>query len=414
MSQPTVNFAVTDGNLGRRNPSADNVCALITTGVAADELDLDEVSGELKSIDDVEALGIDADYDSTNKVLVYHHLREFFKHNPDGSVYLLIKSQATTLTQLADKTTSGGLKGFLQSLNGKVKQVGICINPADDYEATLTGGLDGDVITAIAKAQELAAEEFAEFRPVFILLEGRSVNGTISEITDLRTQQAPFVGVTIVQDKDVADALATAASNTDLAGYADVGAVLGLISLSKVSESISWPEKFRLDYDGVNWVNPGISSNDAISMISNTNLNTLNDRGYIAPRVFSGVDGVYIQNNPVCEVATSDFAFINDRRTINKAVSVAYSTLVVKLNSPLKVDATTGKLASEVVKYFEQLIKGALEVEMVRKDEASGVDAYIDPNQNVLESSTLTAKISVVPIGAARAIDVEIGFAASV
>jgi hypothetical protein len=412
MGLPNVVFTVTDNGLGRRNPTDDNVGALVMTGVAAGDVDLGDPY-MVKSLAEAEALGITSAYDEANTVLVWYHIREFFKVNPDGELWFILKSQATTMETLADKNTANGLKLLLTTANGRVRFIGVARNPASGYTPTLANGLDADVVAAVAKAQEFAEEEFDRKRPVQFLIEGRSLNGTLTSAKDLRTLGAEYVSVVIGQDYEVADGDAL------FNGMACVGTTLGMICKAKVNENIGWPEKFKIDYDGVNWQYPALSNHVKIEDVKLTDMDALDVLGYIMPRRFTGLSGTYFNDSHTCTVITSDYAYIENVRTINKAVREAYAALVTKLNSPLNVDPLTGKIASETIKYFEQLVASSLD-EMGRNGEISvsngviGRDVYIDPDQNILSTSELSVKISIVPTATGRSMQVTIGLATSI
>ena len=188
------------GGLGRRTPSEDNVSGIMTTGIAVVgglQLDTNYV---LLSIDDAIALGIDADYDDTNSVLLYYHISEFFRMNPDGELHLRVAAQTQSLTDMANKANAHA-KALLSATGGKIKQLAIIRNPLTSYVPVLTGGLDGDVLTAIPLAQALYVEENVSFkRPCQMIIEGRSFNGTVAAATDLRSLSAENVSVTIGAD----------------------------------------------------------------------------------------------------------------------------------------------------------------------------------------------------------------------
>ena len=201
MARSNVTITKRNGALGRRNASTDGVCGLVTTGVAVvgtGKLTLNTVY-PLKSQRDANGLGLNAAYDTTNKVLVYHHIDRFFKRNPDGTLYLLVAAQTNKLSDLVD-TTKDFAKKILREAQGLIKFVGVAHNPAAGYTPTLLTGLDADVLTATANAQALYEDEFKAFRYASFLIEGQSFNGTAAAAKDLRTLNAPNVSITIAAD----------------------------------------------------------------------------------------------------------------------------------------------------------------------------------------------------------------------
>lgn len=391
-----------DGGIGRTAPQLYMVSALILGGVAASGLALNTTSDKLKRIEDLEALGIDASYDTTNNVLVYHHVSEFFRINPNGELYIRLVAQGTSMTTMCDKTNTH-LKTLLADTNGEVRQVGVVLNPLTTYTSTLSGGLDADVGTAIAKAQELAEEEFGLKRPVQILIEGREFNGTVASATDLRTSSSENVHVTILQDLDVAD------NHAIHADYAAVGTTLGAMSLAKVSENIGWTGKFNLqDTRNGAFVKPGLSNNASISSYE-ADFDTLTTKGYLFGRNYPGQAGVFFDSFPTCTALTSDYAYGENQRTIQEAIRLVYNALFPRVNSPIQIDPDTGQIDNAVAKAFEADANKALAV-LAQSGDVSGFDSYVDPTQDVQSTGKIKVDIKVVPISTARELTVSIGF----
>jgi hypothetical protein len=394
----------TTGGLGRREPSSDMICGVMTTGVAVSGgLTLGTVY-TLKSLNDADALGVDADYDTTNTTLLYHHIKEFFRMNPSGELRLLVVARTNTLTNLADKDVSTNAKKLLTQSEGKINVLAIIRNPSIGYTPTLSNGFDADVVTAIVKAQALAEEETAEHRPVFILMEGRSYNGSTSSAIDLRGAECDRVAVTIASDH------AVSSSNTLYNGYAAVGTILGCISKAKVNESLSWVGKFNIESAAESaFLTPGLSSNNLLTSYTATDFETLNTKGFIFPRKYTGLSGVYINDSHACTEVSSDYAYLENTRTIDKAIRNIRTALLPELGRPILVDKDTGKLSPEVAKRFETL--GLKAVENMGKDgEVSGFGVFVDPSQDILSTSQLQVKFECTPTGTARTIAVTIGF----
>lgn len=409
-----VNIVRTNGNLGRKDPSQDMISGLCTTGVAVSGGAALNTIYELNSVDDAEDLGINAAYDTTNVTLVYYHIKEFFRLCPNGKLFIILVAQSATLTQLCDKATTNGLAKLLRDpkCRGKIRQVAVARNPASGYSPTLANGIDSDSIAvsggvysgAVVKAQALAEEERDQHRPVFILVEGRSFNGTAPSAIDLRASNCNKVALTILQDKAVGDA------NALYAGHAAVGTVLGLIAARKVNESIGWVQECNIQSAADEaFVSPALSSNTLISSYSLTDQNTLDTKGFILAKTYEGYPGVFVQDSPTCALVSDDFSTIENNRTMDKAERKVYLRLLPKVNSPQKVDAATGKLAPGVCKYFEAEAENELQ-SMVTGEEVSGVDAWVDAEQDILSTETLEVKVEITPTGKAKTITAVLGF----
>lgn len=398
-----VRIVARDGGLKRRNPSLDGVSGMLTTGVAAGTLVLGE-SNQLKSVNDLTALGVAADYDTANNVKVYHHVEEFFRLNPDGELWLMVVAQTVSLADMCDVSNAQYLLKLLSDAKGKIRQVAVGRNPVTGYTATTTGGMDTDVFAAIPLAQALAEQEWIAHRPVFVLLEGRSFTGSATAATDLRTLNSGNVGVTILQDKVQADAHAICN------GYAAIGTTLGAISKAAVNVSImqtatmdiqSVADKMYLSDDANDNVN--LSSHLAGGSYSDTDLGTLKDKGYLFAVTYTDTEGVYFCDSSTCAAAKSDCAYIENTRAKNKAVRILYPVYVKRLGAVVEVDPDTGYLEEDVVSDLEET--GEAEVNTEMSGEVSAFEVVIKPKQNLLTSSELDVDFVLTPTGTLRNIN---------
>ena len=111
------------------------------------------------------------------------------------------------------------------------------------------------------------------------------------------------------------DGDATLASNLgSYANYGCIGTCIGAISKAAVNECIAWVQKFPLGLKA-----PALFNGLLIKNIETTDLNTLNDNRYIFVRTHVGDADNYFNDSHTCDVATSDYAYIENVRTIDKA-----------------------------------------------------------------------------------------------
>ena len=104
---------------------------------------------------------------------------------------------------------------------------------------------------------------------------------------------------------------------------------------------------------------------------------------------------------------------IESNRKKEKAIRGIRSYLRPELGSPLYVDSDSGAVSAETVKYLETVANLALE-DMEKAGELSGFLVEIDPDQNVLASSTVEFVIKNVAVGVFRNGVINIGFTTSV
>ena len=128
---------------------------------------------------------------------------------------------------------------------------------------------------------------------------------------------------------------------------------------------------------------------------------------------YDGIAGAYFNDSHTMDSPTSDYAYIENVRTMDKAVRGVRTYTQPKLGRPLKVDATTGKLETYVVEDLQLTASRALET-MEKAGELSGYTVEIDPEQNVLATSTVEMVIKNVAIGVMRKLNIKIGFASNV
>lgn len=408
-----VDITKGNGNIGGIAPSTDGISGYITNGVATANLTLGEVY-KIGNVKDAEALGIDAAYDSTNGVLVYYAITEYFRFS--GSLlYIMIVAQTVTMTEMCDKTNTQYAKKLLKHAGGAIKQFCVERQYPAGATPTTTGGLDNDVLIvnagppitrtgAIINAQALCDEEESEGRPVFCVMQGRNFNGTTTAAHDIRACNSRNVHLTIATD------LSVNALGALHVGHACAASLLGFFSYAKVHESIGWPEKFNLlNEAAAKFLTPGLSSNLSINDYTAADFEALETKGYSFPVIYTDYAGVFINADPTAVDLTDDYAWARYIRTINKAIRLVRKEFTPKLNSPVLVDKATGQIAVDVAQYFEKLALSAMKP-METDGEISGRDAKVDPSQNILSTGNLAVEIEVTPYGAAQAFKIGINF----
>ncbi|MEZ5195114.1 MAG: DUF2586 family protein [Bacteroidales bacterium] len=146
--------------------------------------------------------------------------------------------------------------------------------------------------------------------------------------------------------------------------------------------------------------------------LTGNDLSALDTKGYIFAYKESGISGTYFNDSHTCIDITSDYAYIENNRTIDKAIRGVRTYLLPELNGPVSVDPVSGKLAADYCKYLEEQAGLALKY-MQQAGEVNGYGLFVDPDQNVLSTSVVNVAIAIVPIGVSRTINVTIGFTLS-
>jgi hypothetical protein len=262
---------------------------------------------------------------------------------------------------------------------------------------------------AIQAAQAVCNTLFTNHMPLSsVLLTFNYTAATLSALTTLSGLNSKNVSVVIGQDGDAQGfGLFKATGKTISNG----GACLGTVSLAKVSEDIAWIGKFNIS-DGTEnnvaaFVNGALVSSQSTSL-----LNNLNTYRYVFAIKKVGYEGTFWNDSHTCVLQNSDYAYIENNRTIDKAVRNLYVTYLPDLNGPLVVNSN-GTLKDTDIAKFETKGNEALD-QMERDEEISAKKVVVDPKQNVLTNSELAVTVDLVPVGVARNIKVNIGYKLSI
>lgn len=432
------------GGLGRRNPEQDMISGLLFDEPSEfpDELKIKLESDTIKrlaSLKDAEAIGITTAYDIQGQS-AYYQIQQFFRMNPSGDLYIM-KTDAHSYENVVEKALD-----MQEKANGSIRQIAIIYSGPTEFAQTQD---------AVLKAQQLAQLAYTNFMPFEVILEGKGFD--VYKATNLAELNAENVSVVIAMDAEktfeqklfvkgsspspLNEKPYTLAANEKLVkinhsdsniniynvsngvdiknengtilqfifknsykNTAAVGLALGTISRAKVSENIAWIEKFNITGEG-------FSKAVFVGGKEIKNLGTLrelNEKKYVFVKTHTGLPGLYFNDSHTCCSGTSDFAYVENNRTINKATRLLRTALLPKLASPVLVDID-GKLPQSISKNFEGICRSSLEG-MVANQEISDFNVFVDPKQNILATSELKVKAEITPVGTARKIMVDLGF----
>jgi hypothetical protein len=388
MALNDVKFIKGSGNVGGTLPNEDHVSGMIFYSESPATSGLEGISHLIGSIEDAETLGIIST--SAKYKVAHYQISEFFRQNPDGELWVLVET-----VPALEAYTFEEIETLVNATNGKIRQLAVMLDTA------FTIGHLSDIQDIVTALEE-------EHKPISVLYSADMVDLELANLVDLRSNTCNKVSVVIGQDganlgNTLFEALAISVPCT--------GAVLGAISKASVHESIAWIEKFKLSGTELDTI--AFANGDTYASVSETLLNALNTKGYIFLRKHIGISGSFLNDSHTAIAITSDYAYIELNRTIDKSTRNIRTFLLPKLNSPLEIDATAGTLSVDTVKYFENLAGKPLE-QMQKDGELSGYKVVINPNQNVLVTSSLAINVTLVAKGVARNIVVTIGYGTSI
>ena len=394
MALPRVKITFENGALGGVAPSEDGVCGLVAYATAVSTTFALNTPYLITKLDGLVALGITSEATGVNAAL-YKTVKEFYREAPEGTkLWVMGVAASTSIANLTDKANNN-ISPLLMAARGSINI--LMLKVASAAEPTMSGSIDGAVLTAVTNLQALA-EDWAEnkYAPFMCLVEALSYNGVAASLPDLTARSDNRVGVVL------GDSVSGSAG-------AAVGLVAGRLAVEPVQRSLarvrSGAIKAETMYIGTNQAELG-------------DPDVANDLGYIVPRTFVGKSGYYWSDDHLATGASDDYCAIPRRRVIDKAYRIAYKTLVDEIAENVPVN-TEGKFAAFHCKGVETSVESAIVNSMTSEgnlgndpDNASdlGVQCYIDPDQNILATSRLEINLKVKPHGYSKYIDVKLGF----
>lgn len=342
----------------------------------------------------------------------YYHINRFFIQSPNSTLYVLFAESPSSWTGYAfpEVTT------LFNYANGALRQIGVY---QDSHVATaptmahLTANVESiqEQVAAIITANNFG---------VSVLLGATLINPTGSvlaaSLTDLSICNCEHVSVIAGQDGGAQGNYLYSAYGISITNLGDV---LGLVSRAQVSDDIAWVATYTLSPDGVENAVPAFATGELLSNLSSGTINSVDAYRYIFGRQFvnDSPNGTFVNDSHCATAYTSDYAYIENNRTFDKAARQLYSAYVAQLAAPLVLNSD-GTLTNSTVAFFEGLGEQALN-NMTQtnpntgRPELSGYSVTINPAQNVLSTSTLVVSVALQPVGVAREIVINLQFAVS-
>lgn len=393
MALPNITVNRGQGGLGRPLASKDHISGFIMPYTNADlpsGFATDDRTKIVYSLEEAEALGI-TEAGATTDILWYH-IDQFFKNQPKGKLYIyLIDDTSIDYDEIEE------LQLFAE---GEIRQVAYY----DGGTAFATANLN----TLQTSCDNLESDD----TPLSVIYAADfEAEADIAGLDDLRALSNKNVSVCIGEDGAGAGATLRASKSQSITC---IGALLGAVSFAKVHENIGWVDKFNM-VDGSEFDEPALAITTATVLTktqSKSSLDSLHDKGYIFMRKHVGIDGTYFSGSPTAIAVTSDYAYIENNRTIDKAIRNVRTFMLPNINAPLYVNAD-GTLTEDVIAQFKNDASRALG-QMEIDGELSAYAVTINPAQDVLTTSKITLSMVLVPVGVAREIEINIGFAVSV
>lgn len=423
----------TDGNIGTNSTTSTEKVTGLLFDISKQAKFFEEGAGlavkdklqgnviEINSMDDLKELGITAYSGDTEKDLLfgipYYHINHFFGiQGSTGRLFIMFADCGVDWN---------AIEQMQRVAHGMINQLGVWTEQSlwkqTDPEAETYS------IDLVTDLQSKAASLADENAPLSILLCANSAVIATDEESVKKVElgkiptcviNARFVSVLLGQGLD-ADVSAMQLANQNLTPVGNIGAALGCIASASVQESFAWVNKFNLigyfpdiemGFGDVTLNSESkLTSTLKYSSLNKIQLDDLDDKGYIFLCKYSGLEsGVFFSKDQTC--SNGDYRTVARNRTIHKSRRAVRNALLPYVNSPLKVDPSTGYLSSAKITMFQNIVSDILTT-MQNNEEISGFSVTIDKNQNVLKNDTLIIKYSLVPVGVASRIEVVEGLA---
>lgn len=417
MSFRGPNILKINGGLGQQAPSDRNVAGLvIAAGYEVGATFVFDTVYELNSLDDAEALGLNAASDANaaadTTALTWYHISEFFRLNPDGKLFVY-NGDAVAAASIFG--AAGPADALMAASANSIRYMGVVFGFDPDAVLTISGGFADFVPTVQAAAQAwCTARAEAHVFVDTVVVEGVAASTTL---VDLKALDSPQVHITVASDHGYLADFAAAFLKT-----AAVGSVLGSIGVRMLSESIGsatlerYPSTRRgaVNYSIVDtrqnrWTKVGLSTGVAFNDTTQVVRDELTDKAYGYAGAYEGYSGVYFNSDATCTLVTDDFNTIHTNRIWNESARGVRRALTPRMNSRVRIDGPTGNIAPETIADWDAAAKRELET-LLAEDEIADFTFTLDPAQDVISQGKVITKLRIVPQGIAKDIECEIGF----
>jgi len=321
----------------------------------------------------------------------FYHISEYFRMNPTGNLWVGVISATSSFNEiLALKSASGNL----------IRQIGV-------YDKIAISTNMAANTLAIQTAALLIDQTFP-FEVIY--------SPNIKAVSDLSTlyngQLVSYNKVSVIISQDglaQGNLLYTVSGQT----IGNIGAKLGTLSSSRVSADDSQAiDQFNLS-NGVENAIPAFGNGQLLSAISSTLNTELQLFRYIFFQVFTGnLVGTWWTDNYCFCVQTSDYAYENDNRVIDKIVYTLNQVYTPLLKSEV-IYNQDGTISASSIESLQDAGVDGITASMITGQippTISGTPVVtIDPTQPLQATNNLQIVVSYVENGIARNITITVG-----
>ncbi len=385
MGLPKVVFNINADGLERLSAGIGKVPGMVITGnTVAGKVQLGK-SYQIFGLKQAVAMGIESE--GVN-AFAYKQIADFYKEAGEGAeLWFMLVSDATTQEQMADANESYAAQ-LISDASGNIRVLGLAKKSPDNEP--VENAISTDAAKAVDKAEQLAECYEDKYMPLRVVVAGNSFSGVVSELADYQESSYPHVAMLL--------------SNNDGSKSADIGLAMGRLSAVPSQRSIARVkdgpvESFSAYFTNGEKVEKYIDAWDSI-----------HDKGYIFLRNYVGRSGFYFSDDNTLVSQNNDFSSLGRGLVMDEAMLITYDTLLQELNDEIPM-TESGQIHPAIIKNWQTNVEAQLQGLMVVKGKLSSAACFIDDNQNVLANDKILVKLKLQPVGYAKTIEVEIGFA---
>lgn len=379
MPFPGVNTHVSNGNLFQPIAVLDAVPALIVT-VSTPALVAATV--EVYSLADAGSKG----FTEAAEPFAHKQLSEYY-NELGGKQRLFVFGTPDSMT-MADALTyaeANGVSKLLRTGLGDINLIGIVRKPAANYNPG-NAFLDADVSAAVTASKTVGEAMQRANTPVRMLIEGRVADASKTNTYKPNEATNGFAGVV-------------------LGGTANDGSAAVAVALARACK---YGAHIKL----------GNGENGALSVSQiyigtdkyedRVDVETLHDAGFITFMHRPGSAGYYFGVDNMCSKA--DDHILVHGRVIDKVQRIAAASYQTFVETGIKMEAD-GSINATEAKDIEATLESAIKAAM--SDQISQVKVNVPLDQDVINTSSLSVEVKVMPLGYLSWITVNLGLAAT-
>lgn len=401
----------------------------------------------LTGMEDLDALGIDADYDATNGLAVFQQVSEYYAQAGDGALLWLVGVPTGAYATYVASETFADLIQFTGQADpdNQAKIVGICYAPpAATQSAT---DFPADVLATVTALQTVQQQQFALGFMFSAIVDGYNMSSAVTPST---------IGT---QANNTAYAISLCITGTQPNGVSAVGLALGRFARISIGTGLGRVKDGSIDtttayltnsitvtaagllvvghiytvfggtvtYNGADYkvgaqftaiaghtsfttaANGYVADNatpvanipgSTVRGLSPTSMSQLGQKQYLFIRTWFGQQGLYWNDAATCNPATKALSSQEYNRVMNHLCAAALAFFIQEMNDGVPLDKTSGNVAqawlnAKQEEFYDQYIQPLSSANGGTGDITDG--ALVVTGVNFLATKTLNFALTIVP-----------------